>query len=161
MIKQVIYVLILLTLLQAIFWYNPSETFIDLKDHKTGDSSSSYYKQSHWMSESGLVDFFMFSGVSDIATTTGSKHTSTIATHPPEASGLAKIYYDYSLLTGFTAIPPMFSLGYHQCRWNYRDEKDVASVESTFEDLDYPLDVIWLVSLLLLQKAEQQKQRLK
>ena len=34
--------------------------------------------------------------------------------------------------------------GYHQCRWNYRDEKDVAAVEQMFEDLDYPLDVIWL-----------------
>ena len=26
----------------------------------------------------------------------------------------------------------------------YRDEKDVAKVESTFEELDYPVDVIWL-----------------
>ena len=25
-----------------------------------------------------------------------------------------------------------------------RDEKDVAKVESTFEQLDYPMDVIWL-----------------
>jgi hypothetical protein len=41
----------------------------------------------------------------------------------------------------------MFSLGYHQCRWNYRDEKDVASVEAMFEELDYPYDVLWLVSL--------------
>jgi alpha 1,3-glucosidase len=38
----------------------------------------------------------------------------------------------------------MFSLGYHQCRWNYRDEKDVAAVEGMFEQLDYPVDVIWL-----------------
>lgn len=27
---------------------------------------------------------------------------------------------------------------------NYRDQKDVAKVESTFEQLDYPVDVIWL-----------------
>jgi alpha 1,3-glucosidase len=38
----------------------------------------------------------------------------------------------------------MFSLGYHQCRWNYRDERDVATVERMFEELDYPMDVIWL-----------------
>ncbi len=34
--------------------------------------------------------------------------------------------------------------GYHQCRWNYRDERDVAAVEGMFEQLDYPVDVIWL-----------------
>lgn len=35
-------------------------------------------------------------------------------------------------------------VGYHQCRWNYRDERDVAAVEGMFEQLDYPVDVIWL-----------------
>ena len=29
-------------------------------------------------------------------------------------------------------------------RWNYKDEKDVATVEGMFEKLDYPVDVIWL-----------------
>ena len=38
----------------------------------------------------------------------------------------------------------LFSSGYHQCRWNYRDERDVAAVEGMFEQLDYPVDVIWL-----------------
>lgn len=38
----------------------------------------------------------------------------------------------------------MFCAGYHQCRWNYRDERDVAAVEGTFEALDYPVDVVWL-----------------
>ena len=38
----------------------------------------------------------------------------------------------------------MFSLGYHQCRWNYRDERDIATVEGMFEQLDYPMDVLWL-----------------
>jgi alpha 1,3-glucosidase len=38
----------------------------------------------------------------------------------------------------------MFSLAFHQCRWNYRDQKDVSAVESGFEDLDFPMDVIWL-----------------
>ncbi len=29
----------------------------------------------------------------------------------------------FAALTGGTALPQMFSLGYHQCRWNYKDEK--------------------------------------
>lgn len=32
----------------------------------------------------------------------------------------------------------------YTCRWNYKDEKDVATVEGMFESLDYPMDVIWL-----------------
>ena len=35
-------------------------------------------------------------------------------------------------------------LGYHQCRWNYKDEKDVYYVHGKFEELDYPYDVLWL-----------------
>ena len=29
------------------------------------------------------------------------------------------IAYKQGLLTGFAPIPPLFTLGYHQCRWNY------------------------------------------
>ena len=32
----------------------------------------------------------------------------------------------------------------HCVDWNYKDEKDVATVEGMFEKLDYPIDVIWL-----------------
>ncbi len=47
-------------------------------------------------------------------------------------------------ISGTQQLPPMFSLAFHQCRWNYRDQKDVSAVESGFEDLDFPMDVIWL-----------------
>lgn len=55
------------------------------------------------------------------------------------------VHAQFGAVTGTQALPPLFALGYHQCRWNYRDEKDVASVESKFEELDYPYDVLWLV----------------
>ena len=45
---------------------------------------------------------------------------------------------------GTQDLPPMFSLGYHQCRWNYKDEKDVAQVHGKFEELNFPYDVLWL-----------------
>jgi len=102
----------------GIFWFNPSETFIDISD---GGSNTSPYKQSHWISESGEIDVFLLPGPS-----------------PKE------VFAQYTRLTGTQQLPPMFALGYHQCRWNYRDEKDVAAVEGMFEDLDYPMDVIWL-----------------
>lgn len=108
----------------GVFWFNPSETFIDVSDalgENVPGSSRKTFKESHWISESGEVDFFLFSGPSS-----------------------KEVFSQFTLLTGRQQLPPMFALGYHQCRWNYRDEKDVAKVESTFEQLDYPVDVIWL-----------------
>lgn len=104
--------------LQGVFWFNPSETFVDISD---GGSAEAPYKQSRWLSESGEVDVFLLPG--------------------PDA---ASVYRQYSALTGTQQLPPLFALGYHQCRWNYRDERDVAAVEGMFETLDYPVDVVWL-----------------
>ncbi|MEQ2211644.1 hypothetical protein XENOCAPTIV_010365, partial [Xenoophorus captivus] len=41
-------------------------------------------------------------------------------------------------------MPPLFSLGYHQCRWNYNDEADVKAVDAGFDRHNIPYDVIWL-----------------
>ena len=41
-------------------------------------------------------------------------------------------------------MPQYFALGYHQCRWNYRDEADVKAVDTSMDLYDIPYDVIWL-----------------
>lgn len=46
--------------------------------------------------------------------------------------------------SGYQALPPLFALGYHQCRWNYNDEADVKAVDAGFDQHDIPYDVIWL-----------------
>lgn len=38
----------------------------------------------------------------------------------------------------------MFSIAYHQCRWNYNDETDVELVNKGFDEHDIPMDVMWL-----------------
>eukprot|EP00968_Pinguiococcus_pyrenoidosus_P002054 scaffold109_cov252-Pinguiococcus_pyrenoidosus.AAC.39 len=98
----------------GVFWHNPSETFVDIEDADGG-------KHTHWMSETGNFDLFLLSG-------------------PSPKSVMAQ----YAHVTGPTYLPPMFSLGFHQCRWNYKDEQDVAQVHQGFEDNDFPVDVIWL-----------------
>ena len=50
----------------------------------------------------------------------------------------------HAALTGVTPLPPLFALGYHQCRWNYKDEDDVAQVHSAFDGHALPFDVLWL-----------------
>lgn len=47
-------------------------------------------------------------------------------------------------MSGYQALPPLFALGYHQCRWNYIDEADVKSVDAGFDRHSIPYDVIWL-----------------
>jgi alpha-glucosidase (family GH31 glycosyl hydrolase) len=41
-------------------------------------------------------------------------------------------------------MPQYFALGYHQCRWNYVNEKDVDEVDANFDKHDIPYDVLWL-----------------
>jgi hypothetical protein len=40
--------------------------------------------------------------------------------------------------------PSIFALGYHQCCQNYHSEKDICTVHSQFEALDYPCNVLCL-----------------
>nr|KYP47448.1 Neutral alpha-glucosidase AB [Cajanus cajan] len=56
----------------------------------------------------------------------------------------AEMQIDYTAVTGTPAMPQLFSIAYHQCRWNYRDEEDVEHVDSKFDELDIPYDVLWL-----------------
>lgn len=50
----------------------------------------------------------------------------------------------FPAVSGFQALPPLFALGYHQCRWNYDSEADVKSVDAGFDLHHIPYDVIWL-----------------
>lgn len=50
----------------------------------------------------------------------------------------------YTSLTGRPPIPPIFSIAYHQCRWNYEDTADVLRVDAGFDEHCIPMDVIWL-----------------
>nr|XP_033707436.1 neutral alpha-glucosidase C isoform X5 [Tursiops truncatus] len=121
----------------GIFWLNASETLVEI--NTSGDTEPAVkdaltqtgpvaVKQKvrsqtdvHWMSESGIIDVFLLTG--------------------PTPSDVFK---QYSYLTGTQAMPPLFSLGYHQCRWNYEDEHDVKAVDAGFDEHDIPYDVMWL-----------------
>ncbi|XP_072545604.1 neutral alpha-glucosidase C isoform X2 [Salminus brasiliensis] len=115
----------------GLFWLNASETLVDLhySSHEEHGDSGSPEKKSKvspqtdvsWVSESGLIDCFILLGPSP-----------------------ARVFSQYAQLTGYQALPPLFSLGYHQCRWNYKDENDVKSVDAGFDLHDIPYDVIWL-----------------
>eukprot|EP00903_Cladosiphon_okamuranus_P006839 g6661.t2 len=100
----------------GVFWFNPTETFVDVEQGATGEG-----KRARWISEGGALDLVLLPG--------------------PTAR---EVFRQYAEVTGKPELPPMFSLGFHQCRWNYRDEQDVLAVDAGFEERDIPYDVIWL-----------------
>jgi alpha 1,3-glucosidase len=110
----------------AVFWPNPSELYVDVRRTARepggsvgggGDGTT----QTHWVAESGVVDLFVLFGPTPRAVTS-----------------------QYASLTGLTPLPPLWAIGYHQCRWNYNDDADVRSIDASFEELDFPYDVVWL-----------------
>ena len=92
-----------------------SETWIDVSH------SSEKSTETHWFSESGIMDIFLLPGPT-----------------PDEVFG------QYARLTGTQSIPPHWSLGYHQSRWNYISSDDVRTVQKNFDKDDIPVDVFWL-----------------
>ena len=103
----------------GVFWLNAAEMYVDVWDASLPLRSGG--KGTQWMAESGAVDAFVFLG--------------------PSPSDVAR---QYASVAGATSLPQMFSLGYHQCRWNYKDEKDVLGVDAGLDAHRIPCDVVWL-----------------
>jgi alpha-glucosidase len=55
---------------------------------------------------------------------------------------VGEIIQNYTHLTGRMEMPPMWSIGYQQCRYSYYPDKEVMSVANTFREKDIPSDVI-------------------
>ena len=103
----------------GILWLNAAETWVDITKKK--GSNSKIDTDTHWISESGILDVFVFLG--------------------PSPHDLTKALGD---LTGQTQLPQTFSIGYHQCRWNYMSDEEVKEVDAKFDRHGIPYDVIWL-----------------
>ncbi|XP_067119018.1 neutral alpha-glucosidase AB-like [Centruroides vittatus] len=116
----------------GLLWLNAAETWVDvvstskqsvvssIVDFVKGNSQMPQ-TSTHWFSESGIIDVYLLLGP-----------------HPKN------VVRQYARLTGTTPLPAYFSLAYHQCRWNYKDQDDVRNVDSGFDENDIPYDVIWL-----------------
>ncbi|HKJ06325.1 MAG TPA: TIM-barrel domain-containing protein, partial [Flavobacteriaceae bacterium] len=60
----------------------------------------------------------------------------------PEMNDVVASYTD---LTGRPYhMPPLWALGYHQCKWSYYPESKVREVTSKFRELNIPCDAIYL-----------------
>ena len=111
----------------GVFWLNAAETWIDIVKRKVSSNPLSLGiggktdTETHWFSESGLLDIFVFLGPT-----------------PKD------VISQYSELTGYTQLPQQFAIAYHQCRWNYVTDEDVRDVDKKMDRARIPYDVIWL-----------------
>jgi alpha-glucosidase len=55
-----------------------------------------------------------------------------------------RVVSDFTALTGRTPLPPLFSLGYQQCRYSYYPEARVREIADQFRKRKIPADVIYL-----------------
>lgn len=57
---------------------------------------------------------------------------------------MQRVVESYSDLTGVPKLPPLWALGFHQCKWSYYPEDNVREIVQTFKDKDIPLEAIYL-----------------
>jgi alpha-glucosidase len=57
---------------------------------------------------------------------------------------VSKIIEAYTNLTGKMAMPPLWSLGFQQCRYSYYPESEVLTLADNFRNKNMPADVIYL-----------------
>ncbi|WP_184548958.1 glycoside hydrolase family 31 protein [Mucilaginibacter sp. FT3.2] len=61
--------------------------------------------------------------------------------HGPHMMDVVK---NYHILTGTHPMPPLWALGYHQCRWSYYPEAKVRKIAKGFRENKIPCDGIYL-----------------
>lgn len=61
--------------------------------------------------------------------------------HGPDLRGVVR---RFSRLTGRAPLPPLWSLGYHQCKWSYAPESELRKVAAELRKRKIPADGLWL-----------------
>ncbi|KAJ9455681.1 Neutral alpha-glucosidase AB [Diplonema papillatum] len=104
-------------------WLNPMQASVDILPSVPGLADGTEDTTSVWTpsSQTGCLDFVVYPG-----------------------GRTADVLRQHAVVTGRPFLPPIFSLGYHQCRWNYVSADDVLAVSRSFLENDMPCDAIWL-----------------
>lgn len=61
--------------------------------------------------------------------------------HGPQLMDVVKRYHQ---ITGTHDLPPLWAIGYHQCRWSYFPEANVRYIADQFRKREIPCDAIYL-----------------
>lgn len=102
----------------SIILNNTSEIWVDIK---TYENKANKFKEAVFTCESGILDFYVFGD-----------------------NNLNRNYYKQAFITGFTLMPPLFSLGYHQCKYGYKSQEDIEDIDMKMDEFGIPYDVFWV-----------------
>lgn len=104
---------------EGIMWINGADTYVDIFEDTVGGNSNG--RIANFISEGGMLEFFI------IAATTPKRLQKLLAT-----------------VTGFPALPPLFSLGFHYSKWEDTSAARIIEYNEKFEANGFPLDVLWM-----------------
>ena len=102
-------------LAKIIFNNNSSDQYVEIKTDEEKKE-----KNILWLMEGGIINLYLLSD------------TNYYRNHKKIAE-----------ITGYSIMPPLWALGYHQCRWGYKDCNDAMEVEKKFNELNIPFDCFW------------------
>ncbi|MEL7159722.1 MAG: TIM-barrel domain-containing protein, partial [Bacteroidota bacterium] len=138
------------TNLQGTYWANYNEdAFAFSKDRKTNYRSIPFYYGLRDGKAYGLFldntyrSHFDFNSTGDNLTTVWADggEMDYYFFFGPDLSTVAAEYHN---LTGKPELPPLWAMGFHQCRWSYYPESRVRELAATFRAKKIPCDAIYL-----------------
>lgn len=98
----------------------PYGIFLNNHSETTFNFGAANDRFSFYQAASGVLDYCFFAG--------------------PEP---ADILRSYTALTGRMELPPLWSIGFQQCRYSYYPAAEILRVATTFRELHIPADVIY------------------
>ena len=101
--------------LTGIYNANPSELFVEVNKQKSGVSDV------FWFQEVGDIELYL------------------IASDKP-----TEFFYRLAQVTGFSYLPPLWGLGFHQCKMDYYYQDQVLEVNDRLKAYNIPCDCIHL-----------------
>jgi alpha-glucosidase len=114
--------------------YYMSIPFFYHQDAKTSAIGGSYI-------DNGYRGFYDFTGADSYQISfSGGQYNEYVFAGP----SMPSILEDYTWLTGRTNLPPIWSLGFHQCRWKDYVQADIEALAAKYREKKIPVDSLWL-----------------
>lgn len=116
------------------------------------DSTQSLYKSHPWVL-AVRPDGSAFGVIGDTTYRTEIDLTGDIAFHAEgpafpaiviDRDSPQEVVQELARLTGTIEMPPLWAIGYHQCRYSYYPDAQVREIAQGFRDRQIPADVIWM-----------------
>ena len=114
--------------------YYVSIPFFHHHDHQSGAVAGSFV-------DNGYRAAYDFTDAEEyVIRFEGGQYTEYVFAGP----AMADVLEAYTWLTGRTKLPPLWALGYHQCRWFRYTQDDVETLGRRHRELEVPCDGLWL-----------------